>query len=121
MGPYFVEPEILQKRGYDNKSDMWRIGVIAYALLSGVYHLLVRIPMHSSTTLLLENIHLRKNVGIMYQSRSFNAKTMQFPTLFIGVGNGLSEGHPKWPEAESNMTIRTYSEVVTGKKGGMNV
>ena len=36
------------------------------------------------------------------------------------VGNGLLAGHSKWPEAESDIIERTYSEVVSGKKGGVN-
>jgi serine/threonine protein kinase len=33
--PFFVSPEILQRQPYDQKSDMWSIGVIIYLLLAG--------------------------------------------------------------------------------------
>uniref|UniRef100_A0A7S2W826 Protein kinase domain-containing protein n=1 Tax=Eucampia antarctica TaxID=49252 RepID=A0A7S2W826_9STRA len=33
--PFFVAPEILLRNPYDEKSDMWSVGVIIYLLLSG--------------------------------------------------------------------------------------
>jgi len=33
--PYFVAPEILLRKRYDQKADMWSVGVIIYCLLSG--------------------------------------------------------------------------------------
>jgi len=36
--PYFTAPEILRRKPYDEKADMWSVGVIIYLLLSGNYH-----------------------------------------------------------------------------------
>jgi len=33
--PFFVAPEILMRKGYDQQSDMWSVGCIIYLLLSG--------------------------------------------------------------------------------------
>jgi len=33
--PYFVAPEIIRKEAYDERADMWSVGVIIYLLLSG--------------------------------------------------------------------------------------
>jgi serine/threonine protein kinase len=33
--PFFVAPEILMRKSYDQKSDMWSVGCIIYLLLSG--------------------------------------------------------------------------------------
>lgn len=33
--PFFVAPEILLRKGYDQQSDMWSVGCIIYLLLSG--------------------------------------------------------------------------------------
>jgi calcium/calmodulin-dependent protein kinase I len=33
--PFFVSPEILMRKGYDQQSDMWSVGCIVYLLLSG--------------------------------------------------------------------------------------
>jgi calcium/calmodulin-dependent protein kinase I len=33
--PFFVSPEILLRKGYDQQSDMWSVGCIIYLLLSG--------------------------------------------------------------------------------------
>lgn len=33
--PFFVSPEILMRKGYDQQSDMWSCGCIVYLLLSG--------------------------------------------------------------------------------------
>lgn len=33
--PYFVAPEIIRKEAYDERADMWSVGVIVYLLLSG--------------------------------------------------------------------------------------
>lgn len=33
--PYFVAPEILRKKPYDQQADMWSVGCIVYLLLSG--------------------------------------------------------------------------------------
>ena len=38
----------------------------------------------------------------------------------ISVENDLLAGHSKWPEAESDIIERTYSEVVSGKKRGIS-
>lgn len=33
--PFFVAPEIIRKESYDQRADMWSVGVIIYLLLSG--------------------------------------------------------------------------------------
>jgi calcium/calmodulin-dependent protein kinase I len=33
--PYFVAPEILLRKGYDTKADLWSVGVIMYSIMSG--------------------------------------------------------------------------------------
>jgi calcium/calmodulin-dependent protein kinase I len=33
--PFFVSPEILMRKGYDQQADMWSVGCIVYLLLSG--------------------------------------------------------------------------------------
>jgi serine/threonine protein kinase len=33
--PFFVSPEILMRKGYDQQSDMWSVGCIIFLLLSG--------------------------------------------------------------------------------------
>jgi serine/threonine protein kinase len=33
--PFFVAPEILMRKGYDQAADMWSVGCIIYLLLSG--------------------------------------------------------------------------------------
>merc|ERR1719436_69727 len=33
--PFFVAPEIIRKESYDERADMWSVGVIMYLLLSG--------------------------------------------------------------------------------------
>ena len=32
---YYIAPEILKKRGYDNKVDIWSLGIVMYMLLTG--------------------------------------------------------------------------------------
>ena len=34
--PYYMAPEIIQKKGYDNKVDVWAIGIIVYEMLCGL-------------------------------------------------------------------------------------
>jgi len=33
--PYFIAPEIIEERSYDERADMWSMGVLIYLLLSG--------------------------------------------------------------------------------------
>ena len=33
--PFFVAPEILKKKPYDESADMWSLGIIIYLLLGG--------------------------------------------------------------------------------------
>ena len=46
--PYFIAPEVIQRR-YDEKADMWSIGIVMYILLSG------KVPFRGMTTELLFN------------------------------------------------------------------
>lgn len=32
--PYYLSPEICQERPYDNKSDMWAVGVVLYEMMA---------------------------------------------------------------------------------------
>jgi len=34
--PYYIAPEILLSKKYDEKCDLWSIGVIMYILLTGM-------------------------------------------------------------------------------------
>lgn len=33
--PLYLSPEILQQKGYDNKIDVWSVGILTYELLYG--------------------------------------------------------------------------------------
>ena len=33
--PFYMAPEIIQRKEYDNKVDIWSLGCLAYILLSG--------------------------------------------------------------------------------------
>lgn len=49
--PYFMSPEIVQKKPYDKKIDIWGIGVICYFLVTG------ELPfVEESTSKMLEKI-----------------------------------------------------------------
>lgn len=33
--PLYISPELLQRKDYDNKIDIWSIGILAYELIFG--------------------------------------------------------------------------------------
>ena len=55
--PYYMSPEILRKKPYGNKSDVWSLGALLYNMLTGSYPFI-----GSNIQELTNNIHVGRYV-----------------------------------------------------------
>merc|ERR1711862_341102 len=75
--PYFVAPEIIRKEKYDERADMWSVGVIIYLLLSG------ELPFSG-----INKYQLYRNIlegKVEFQGSSWNNVSQDAKNLVLGL------------------------------------
>ncbi|KAI3706075.1 hypothetical protein L1987_76328 [Smallanthus sonchifolius] len=85
--PYYVAPEVLSGREYDQKVDVWSAGVILYVLLAGVPPFYGETPVETFEAVLRGNIRFPTRI---FRSVSPEAKDLLRKMLCKDASRRLS-------------------------------
>ena len=114
--PLFMAPEVLSRRPYSYKVDMWSLGVIAYELLVGKPAFTAR-TMEELMAAQQRPITFPVDCGLSGEAKNLISLMMKIdceerPT-FAGVRN-----HPFFTVSERVQEVSTEYEVIDGGEGG---
>lgn len=113
---YYIAPEIVKKRGYDERVDIWSLGIVMYLLLTG------ETPFQSENTEMLFREIVTKKVTyddaiwskLSKECKDLNMKMLQsIPSKRLSAAQALS--HP-WFSVPEPCKIR--QKLLAGKGGG---